>query len=354
MADVHHLPDERQVLQEASEWIARLSADDVTAEDRSKFETWRSAHPLHGRTFDDLAGTWNRFAAARPVVRAVAFGHSMNEMATCVSVKTGVVRSRRRRAAWAAVAVGVLSGLGWITYLHLNPMGTYVTAIGEHATVSLPDGSTLQLDSDSRARVDFSKQYRVVHLERGEAFFKVAHDLKRPFWVLGAGSWVRAVGTAFNVSLGITGMRVTVSEGTVKVGTVTPLLQDIPFADALLDRVPALSVLTAGHEADLHGSAVAIRPLTAVQLARAASWRAGTLYFENQPLSEVVATLSRYTPLHLVITDPNLRKLPVAGTFDANPQGVDAFLAMLDQGFGLTVHREADNVVIEPANGTPR
>jgi transmembrane sensor len=354
MADVHHLPDEQQVLREASEWIARLKAEDVTAEDRSNFAAWRSAHPLHSRTFDDLELTWSRFAAARPVVRAVAFGQSMNDTATRVVAEKARARSRWRHAAWAAVAAGILSGVGWFAYIHGNPMGTYLTAIGEHATVSLLDGSTLQLDSDSRARVDFSKQYRVVYLERGEAFFKVAHDVQRPFWVVGAGSWVRAVGTAFNVSLGVTGMRVTVSEGIVKVGAVTPLLQDIPFADALLDHVPALSVLTAGHEADLHGSAVAIRPLTPAQLARAVSWRAGTLYFENQQLSEVVETLGRYTPLHLVITDPSLRELPVAGTFDANPRGVDAFLAMLHQGFGLTVHREADKVVIEPASGTPR
>jgi hypothetical protein len=44
----------------------------------------------------------------------------------------------------------------------------------------------------------------------------------------------------------------------------------------------------------------------------------------------------------------------VAGTFDANPQGVEAFLAMLDQGFGLTVHREADKVIIAPATETTR
>jgi transmembrane sensor len=354
MADVHHLPDERQVLQEASEWIARLNADDVIVEDRSKFEIWRNAHPLHDRVFDDLAENWNRFAAARPVVRAVTFGQSMNDTAARVAVEKSFVRSRWRRVAWAAVVAGILSGVGWFAYLHVNPTGTYATALGEHATVSLPDGSTLQLDSESRVRVDFSKAYRVVHLEHGEAFFKVAHDVQRPFWVVGAGSWVRAVGTAFNVSLGVTGMRVTVSEGTVKVGTVTPLLQDLPFADALLTDVPALSVLTAGHEADLHGSAVAIRRLTRAQLARAVSWRAGTLYFENQPLSEVVETLSRYTPLHLAITDPSLRELPVAGTFDANPQGVEAFLAMLDQGFGLTVHREADKVIIAPATETTR
>jgi transmembrane sensor len=352
MADVHRLPDERQVLHEASAWIARLNAEDVTAEDRARFEAWRSAHPLHGRTFDELAGTWNRFAAARPLVRAVAFGQSMNETAARAEAEKAHARLRWRPAAWAAVAIVGLVGLSSLGYLHMNAGGAYLTAIGEHATVSLPDGSTLELDSDSRARVEFSKRNRIVHLERGEAFFRVTHDPQRPFWVVGGGSWVRAVGTAFDVDLGATGMRVTVSEGTVKVGAVAPLLQNIPFDDVLLRRAPALSVLTAGHEADLRGSAVHIRRLTAVQLASAVSWQAGTLYFENQPLSEVVAEMSRYTPLHLVISGEGVRQLPVAGTFEANPHGVDVFLTMMSQGLGLTVHREADKVVIGPAAGT--
>jgi len=352
MADVHRLPDERQVLQEASEWIARLGADDVTAEDRASFEVWRSSHPLHGRAFDDLMGTWNRFARGRSLVRAVAFGQSMNDTTSRVVAERALAQSRWRRATWAAVAIGVLSVLSWLAYIHPIPVGTYVTAIGEHATVSLPDGSTLELDSESRATVDFSKTYRVVHLEHGEAFFEVTHDVQRPFWVVGGGSWVRAVGTAFDVNLGPTGMRVTVSEGTVKLGRVAPLLEHIPFDEALLTDAPAISVLTAGHEADVDGNAVDIRPLTSAQLARAVSWRAGTLYFEDQPLSEVVEELSRYTPLHLVIVGERLRKLPVAGTFEANPKGVEAFLAMLDQGLGLNVHRKADEVVIEPATGT--
>lgn len=353
MADVHHLPDERQVLRQASEWIARLGADDVTAEERAHFEDWRNAHSLHGRTFDDLSDTWSRFAAARPLVRAVAFGQSMNDTAAKVQAQKAAARSRWRGAAWAA-AIGAVTMLGWFAAFHSGPVGTYATAIGEHATVSLPDGSTLELDSGSRATVNFSRRYRVVHLERGEAFFKVAHDVQRPFWVVGGGSWVRAVGTAFNVDLGVSGMLVTVSEGTVKVGAVAPLVQDLPFDDALLADERAISVLTAGHEAELHRGAVDIRSLTPVQLARAVSWRAGTLYFENQPLSEVVKELSRYTALHLVISDAHLRELPIAGTFQANPRGVDSFLAMLDQGLGLTVHRETNEVVIEPASRVAR
>lgn len=352
MADVHRLPDERAVTEEASRWIARLHSDDVTAEDHARFGTWRNAHPMHARAFDELAGTWNRFNAARSLVRAVAFGQSMNEAASRGAADKGRIRSPWHRLRWAAVIVAITTSLGLFVSFRLNPAGIYVTAIGEHATVSLPDGSTLELDSDSRARVNFSARHRVVHLERGEAFFKVAHDAQRPFWVVGGSSWVRAVGTAFNVDLYPAGMRVTVSEGTVKVGALGPLVRNIPLSDGLLSDSSAISVLTAGKEADLQGASVQIRPLTPAQLARAVSWRAGTLYFEDAPLSEVVDELKRYTPLDLVISGEHIHQLRIAGTFQASPQGVEVFLRMLDQGLGLTVRQEPGRVVIEPARET--
>src|SRR5262245_56751743 len=79
MDEVHQLPDADRVRTEASAWIARLNADDVTAEDRARFHAWRNAHPLHGRVFDSLFRTWRIFAAAGPLVRAVSLGQSLNE-----------------------------------------------------------------------------------------------------------------------------------------------------------------------------------------------------------------------------------------------------------------------------------
>lgn len=351
MAEVHRLPDERRVFQEASAWIARLQADDVTAEDRASFKAWRQTHPLHGRIFDDIAGTWNRFAAARSVVRAVAFGQSMSEAASRVEERRVVSRTQLRHAAWAAVAAAVAIGLGWLVYLRGTPESIYATAMGEHATILLPDGSTLELDSGSRARVAFSKARRVVHLDRGEAFFSVTHDSQRPFWVVGGGSWVRDVGTAFNVDLHGTSLQVTVSEGKVRLGAINPLLQHFQI-DALLSEAPALSLLTAGHQADLHGTTVAIRSLRPAELLHAISWRTGTLYFEDQPLSEIAQELGRYTPLHIVIPDEHLRQLPIAGTFDATPRGVETFLTMLGQGLNLSVRRDGERVIIEPAQAT--
>jgi hypothetical protein len=41
-----------------------------------------------------------------------------------------------------------------------------------------------------------------------------------------------------------------------------------------------------------------------------------------------------------------LRDLGVGGTFETNPQGAEALLAMLEDGFGLKVRREGRTVYI--------
>jgi transmembrane sensor len=344
MGEVRHLPDSDRVELEASEWIARLNADDVTEDDRARFEAWRRTHALHARTYDDMAATYRAFTAAGPLVRAVSFGHSMNQAAKAAIPK----RTSQKRWRWAAAAALALAvaGLLWLTAPWQS--GTrFETAIGEHAAISLPDGSTLELNSNSLARVDYREHARVIHLQRGEGYFKVAHDTARPFWVVSGGTWVRAVGTAFNVDLRGDGVRVTVSEGTVKVGAADAATTSGTPSDESLAQTP-ISVVTAGQAVDMHGAAAApVRTLHAADLSRAEAWRSGTVYFENQPLGEVVEDLRRYTKLRLTVQDDQLRQLPVGGTFQANPQGAEAFLTMLKDGFGLTVRREGDHVYIE-------
>jgi transmembrane sensor len=231
-------------------------------------------------------------------------------------------------------AIGALTAAYW---WESRSETFFQTAIGESASVSLPDGSSLELNSNSLASVDFEPQRRIIHLQRGEAFFKVAHDTRRPFWVVAGHSWVRAVGTAFNVYLRPTDVEVTVSEGTVKVAS-HEREREIPSDEAL--AATPVSILNAGDQADLGKQMATIRGLPPADLRRSMAWRVGTLYFENRPLSEVVEEMSRYTPLRLEIEDPTLRELPIGATFHANPEGAEALLRMLQDGLGLQVRRE--------------
>lgn len=339
MADIHRLPDIKEVEREASEWVARLDAEDVCAEDRARFEVWRHSHPLHARTYEELLATWRELTAAAPLIQCVAHTRSHEQS------RVGNAPQRWRKWAMAASVVVAAVLLGF--HLHsLTTEATYQTALGERATISLPDGSTLQLNSDSRVRVDYSLRSRVIHLQRGEAIFKVAHNINRPFWVTTGSSWVRAVGTAFGVYLNRKGVRVTVHEGVVKLGTADRLLPATLSEEMLKE---ASAVLASGDQADLEGRVTTTRKLSAQELARAAAWQDGWVYVENNTLCDVIAELNRYTPRQLVLEDAQLCSLSVGGAFQANPRGAEALLNMLEMNFGARIRRGDDRTYIQGA-----
>src|SRR6185312_12852306 len=206
MPDIRRFPDSDRIEQEAGDWIARLNAEDVSDEDRARFAAWRA------------------FSAAGSVVRAVSFGESMNQAS----------RAGRPRLRWLVAGVATAALVAAVTFLflmHALPGTTFQTGIGEHASISLPDGTSVELNSNSRVQVDYSQPARVIRLERGEAFFRVFHDASRPLWVYAGGSWVRDVGTAFSVDLRPDDVRVTVSQGTVEVGSAVSSA-DKPQTDA--------------------------------------------------------------------------------------------------------------------------
>jgi transmembrane sensor len=334
MGEVHRLPDPGRTEREAADWFARLKADDVTAEDRARFDTWLHTHSCHEKAYAELNATWTELRKAGPLVRAVSFGQAMNAAATAPERP----RHWLPRALAATIAVTALL-VTWHFYQQ-QESSRFQTAIGEQAAVALPDGSSFDLNTNSRVLVDYSKRARVVYLERGEAFFKVAHDPQRPFWVHAGDRWVRAVGTAFNVYLRPQGTEVTVSEGTVSVVNSTT-------ASPPTDQNPAAAV-TAGEQADAQGRAEVIRALNSAQLSRLLAWRKSSLYFQDEPLGDVVNELMRYTTLKIEIVDDSLRNLPVGGTFQASPEGAEALLTTLRDGFGTQIRRvDAGHVYIE-------
>ena len=338
MGDVHTLPSADVAEREASVWFARMNADDVTADDRTRFDAWLRAHSHNAKAYAELSATWQELVKSGPLVRAVNFGQVMNA--------ASAPPAPRRRWAVAAMAAGIGAiALGGAWNLYKQKEETrFQTAIGEQAAVALPDGSSFDLNTNSRIWVDYSQRQRVIRLERGEAFFKVAHDTQRPFWVRAGDYWVRAVGTAFNVYLTPAGVEVTVSEGTVNVVNATA--NESPPSDAAITESAA--AVTAGEQADVHGRAEVIHELNSALLSRRLAWRKSSLDFQDQPLGDVVNELMRYTTLKIEFDDDALRQLPVGGTFQTSPEGAEALLTMLHDGFGTTIRRDGqDHVHIE-------
>src|SRR2546429_8869198 len=76
---------------------------------------------------------------------------------------------------------------------------SYATATGEVRHITLPDGSIVYLNTQTRLRWTGTQHDRRVSLESGEAFFDVVPDPLRPFRIALARSEIRVLGTRFDV-----------------------------------------------------------------------------------------------------------------------------------------------------------
>jgi transmembrane sensor len=218
--------------------------------------------------------------------------------------------------------------------------------------LTLEDGSIVELNAQGKVEVQFTAAERRVRLERGEAFFTVAKNPQRPFIVITDRVTVHAVGTAFSVELGREDLSVLVTEGRVQVDESS----GPPSATAAPAR--ALSALHAGQQGNFDlvaASGKADRPkvkvteLAPAEIDRALSWRNLQLEFTDMTLGEVVAEFNRHNRQKLVVGDVKTAAVRITGTFRAN--NVDAFVRLLDFGFGVTAVPQGAGIVLRKTHG---
>ncbi|WP_454760289.1 FecR family protein [Caulobacter segnis] len=173
----------------------------------------------------------------------------------------------------------------------------YVTGKGQKSVVDLPDGTRVTLDADSALDVAFTGGRRDLRLLNGHAFFDVAHDRTRPFTVQADGRVVTALGTQFDVRLTPGAVRVVLAEGSVSVVSADGQAIRLAPGQAFAARTGATGAVSSTNVDD------------------ALAWRQGVVEFRDQPLSEAVALLNRYTRARIVIRDPKVAALRITGVF---------------------------------------
>ena len=98
-------------------------------------------------------------------------------------------------------------------------LNTLATPAGGTFSVVLSDGSKVWLNASSSIEFPaaFTNDSRRVHI-KGEAYFEIAKDARRPFYVVSRGAEVKVLGTHFNVKSYLDEYRseVTLLEGSVK------------------------------------------------------------------------------------------------------------------------------------------
>lgn len=317
--------------QTAAEWLVRREGDGWSDADQTAFDHWVAEETAHRIAVIRLETVWRK--AGRLRVSALRSGEaeaSGSVRASTSSARTevgdGAVDNPRRRWLWPAAIAASLALVSIPIYQNFTAAETYATAVGGFQRFPLADGSRVDLNTNSRLDVAYTKAVRRLDLERGEAFFKVAKNPARPF-VVHAGAWrVTAVGTAFTVKLRGGDIDVVVTEGRVRI--------DPPATGATPTR-PIFA--SAGQAATAAGAAPIVRPLSAAAIDMALSWRDGLLIFEGRPLGEIAAEFNRYNQVQLVV-DPSATGVIVDGSFRAT--NVEGFLRLLRQGFDVQSVRD--------------
>lgn len=340
----HRPSDDETIEAIAAAWLAQRD-DVMTPDNEREFAGWRAADARHEAAVARLERTWAMLQPLRDFRPEAARHPDRNLLARPAR---GRVRPFPiRLLAVAAAAAFVLATSWWAlrSFGDHAAASTYATTVGGYERVMLADGSVLELNGGSSAQVRFTATERRVQLVRGEAHFTVAKNAARPFWVEAGGVAVRAVGTAFNVRLGIRDVEVLVTEGKVAlnqfadpaVGGRSPAVLSVGGATLLsANERTRIAMLHRGAAANTERAPVVERVAPEV-IRDALAWQGSSLSFVDTPLSQVAAQFNRHNVVQLVIADPELESLPVAGRFRA--ENIEAFVRLLESGGDVTVDR---------------
>jgi transmembrane sensor len=324
------------ILEQAGYYLMLLDEPQVKASDSQAFKEWVQQSDLHRQAFKKVATVWGKMDVL----------HGLADMFPIESVHIVAVEPEEKwyqLFPWGQTLVAsfaIFFAVGF--YFYSNDPSTFnnlfaskvyaeqvETAVGQIKTIDIADGTTITANTNSKLRVELTKEERVVTLDRGEAYFEVEHDPARHFDVVAGDTIVRAIGTAFSVQKEGDELEVVVTEGVVEILNAHTDVSRRVYPNAERDLLrPGQSVQIDKHD-------VQIEKLDKGTLAREHSWRQGMLVFDGESLAEVVKEFSRYHPVNIEIVEDDIRNIRVGGYFNSND--LAGMLNSLEENFGIEV-----------------
>lgn len=297
----------------AADWFAQRRAGPLSAQAAQAFDAWL-LDPENSAAFARVGAAWAIAEAAR---------NDPSMLAMCEAAERAHRPARRRWAVSGAIAASLAAAvLVWPLATSPNLAArvpgvsaltgdrTVSTGAGQMTTLTLPDGSVVTLAGDTVLRVRDTPRQRLVTLDRGRAFFRVANDASRPFNVIAAGKKVTAGDTVFDVNLADNCFSLVLVEGKLKV------------ADASVLRKPQSAELAAGSR--LLVATQGRWAVTRVNVEKETSWLRDWLTYDRAPMGMIAADINRYSQKQIVIIDPKVAVTPMMGAF--KPGDVEGFV----------------------------
>jgi ferric-dicitrate binding protein FerR (iron transport regulator) len=313
--------------------LVKYLLQETSAEENARAEQWINASPDHTKYFEQLGQIWQ--SSISPDADSPSEAEAWERFRQRVRQKQkheqrpAPVILKRSMAA-AAVLLIMIAG-GWMWYSHVHSPGSLLTITSGNGilTDTLTDKTIVTLNKNSKLSCParFAGKNRSVRLE-GEAFFNVAPQENRPFIVHVNNITVTVLGTSFNINGTDHATEIIVASGSVK---VTGRENSIQLDAHEKVKVSAENGLLKKEKVDneLYNY-----------------YRTREFICNNTPLSELVATLNEAYNAHIMITDPQLERLPITTTFHRS-QPLDSILTIIKQTFDhVSFSKEGNQIIL--------
>jgi len=222
----------------------------------------------------------------------------------------------------AAAVLFLILGFGAVTLFYAK---TIETAPGQHLTVSLPDGSAVELNAVSKIKYYPLKWKWQRHLYlSGEAFFNVKKG--KSFEVISNNGITRVLGTTFNVYSRDNTYRVTCLTGKVNVQTSTQ--QSV--------------VLSPGAHAEIQNGKLVVEKDYNTE--KVVSWKNNRFFFAGATLKEVAGEIERQYGVTITI-EPQLQNRRIAINFDKK-ENVEEVLEFICKTMQISYVKQSENVFL--------
>lgn len=294
--------------------LDKEQAGTLTGEEQAQLDAWYSA-------FDE---TQKHLQVFRDDMHEAAIKQRLlNRIMQDIPARKKSFRLYTRLAA-AASLLALISFAAWKYTQPANTIKENTVAISK---ITLPDGSTVLLNKQSKISYSFNKE-REVFLT-GEAFFDVKKD-QRPFSVHTGKITTHVLGTSFNIK---TTPNSEVVEITVVQGKVAVTEQHKDLAVLLPDQ--RLSYNEPAHQVEKSNANAKLAVL----------WKEEDLKFENLPIQEVVPMLENRYGVQIKMASPNIKENHFTAYF-LNTSSLTQVLNVITQLNNLSWTKQGDSIYI--------
>ena len=276
-------------------WSVKLDYNRVDPQTLRSFEQWLRADSQHAMAWERVASLKDGFAGlpSQPALKTL---RALDERRR----ERGIGR-RQAIKLFSLTGVAVALGLGVREHTPWQRLfADASTTVGEQRALTLSDGTSILLNTDTAISTDLTGDRRVIVLRRGEILITTGDDAdhasRRPFWVHTPFGHLQALGTRFVVRLDEQRARVAVLEGAVALEQ---------------DRVDLTQIVHTGESRWFSRDGNAVAETQGFEID---AWTDGVIAGKHIRLADLLAELERYRPGRIVC-DERVADLRISGVF---------------------------------------